>query len=168
MADERWRWITGYEGLYMVNTTGDVLAAPHGNKDGLPLKKQETRNGYLIVSLYKDGSYKKSLVHRLVAKAFIPNPAQKDQVNHKDGNKKNNTVENLEWVTCQENIRHKFDVLHADTGAGRPSKLRRFSDDQVRAIRADKRKPSVIALDYGVSRQCISDVQKRKFYREVI
>ena len=168
MGEERWRWVDGYEGLYMVSTLGDVMAAPHGYKDGKPLNQRKSNNGYLLVSLYKDGLYKHSLVHRLVAKAFIPNPEKKDQVNHKNGIKSDNRVCNLEWMTCSENIRHKFDVLGADTGKGRPSKLRKFTDEQVREIRADKRKPSVICLDYGCTRQCISDIQRMKFYKEVI
>lgn len=168
MSEERWRWVDGYEGLYMVSDQGRVISAPHGFKDGLFLRQKLSNKGYQMLSLYKDGKYTHISVHRLVAKAFIPNPQRKEQVNHKDGNKTNNTVQNLEWVTCQENIRHKFDVLHVDTGKGRPSKSRRFTDEQIRAIRADKRKPSVIALDYGVTRQCIRDVQRRRFYKEVV
>lgn len=166
MDKEVWRWVVGYEGLYMVSTTGRLMAVPHANKDGLEMKPATTNRGYLAVSLYKDGLYKKFGVHRLVAQAFIPNPNNMPQVNHIDGNKLNNNADNLEWCTASENIRHKYDVLcyHQQY---MPSKRRRFTDEQVRAIRCDRRKPSVICLDYGVTRQCIADIQKGKYYKEV-
>ena len=151
----------------MVSNMGNVLTVPRNNRDGLKLKPRNRGKGYLSVSLCKDGKYFSVLIHRAVAEAFIPNPDEKSQVNHKNGIHSDNRVENLEWVTAQENIRHKYDVLHYKQYYG-PSKLRKFTDEQVRAIRADKRKPSVICLDYGVTRQCISDIQKRKFYKEVI
>lgn len=67
------------------------------------------RKGYLSVDLYKDGKRVTRGVHRLVAEAFIPNPENKPEVNHKDGNKHNNSISNLEWVTKKENVRHAWD-----------------------------------------------------------
>lgn len=67
--------------------------------------------GYLVVVLYKDKKRYTRPVHRLVAQAFIPNPEQKTQVNHKNGIRSDARLENLEWVTPQENVRHAFDVL---------------------------------------------------------
>lgn len=67
------------------------------------------RNGYEVIDLYCGSVRRRFRVHRLVADAFIPNPYNKPEVNHIDGNKRNNRVDNLEWVTRQENIRHAWD-----------------------------------------------------------
>lgn len=75
------------------------------------LKPASQGNGYLIVSLCDGHKSHTKLIHRIVATAFIPNPGNKPQVNHLDGNRKNNTIENLEWCTGSENCRHAVEVL---------------------------------------------------------
>lgn len=72
------------------------------------IKPQVSRNGYIRVELWKDGRGKKYLLHRLLAQAFIPNPEGKPQVNHIDGDKENNALSNLEWVTQRENQIHAY------------------------------------------------------------
>lgn len=74
------------------------------------LKLHKGTCGYLQFNAYKTGKYKTHLVHRLVAMAFIPNPLKLKEVNHKDGNKLNNRVENLEWVSRSQNIKHGIDT----------------------------------------------------------
>ena len=114
---EVWKDINGYEGLYQISNYGNVRSLDryvNGNngskalKKGIVLKKQITNKGYYDVGLYKNGKAKYLLVHRLVAEHFIPNPENKRTVNHKDGNKLNNHVSNLEWVTHSENQIHAF------------------------------------------------------------
>jgi hypothetical protein len=105
--------IEGYEGLYSVTTKGDVYSWGKGKSftsDGkLKMIKHTIKaNGYVQVKLFKNGERKYFNVHRLVAKCFIPNPENKREVNHKDGNKQNNEVSNLEWVTTRENQLHAF------------------------------------------------------------
>lgn len=107
-----WRDVKGYEGVYQVSNTGEVkrvayMDAKH-NKwvANRVLKKFHNQKGYLFVALCKDGQDATKRVHRLVAEAFIPNPDNLEQVNHIDCNKQNNTVENLEWCSLQDNIRH--------------------------------------------------------------
>ena len=98
--------IPGYEGLYAVDEYGNVYSLVQGRsrRKGI-LRSYQNTAGYLKVNLYdKNGKCKKKYVHRLVAEAFIPNPLHKPNVNHKDCNVKNNSVDNLEWCTQSENI----------------------------------------------------------------
>lgn len=75
------------------------------------LKSNKMKNGYLSVSLrQEDGSYKLVYVHRLVAETYLPNPENKSDVNHKDGNKLNNHLDNLEWATRSENLKHAYNI----------------------------------------------------------
>lgn len=102
-----WRDIPGYEGLYQVSDDGRVKSiARQGNAAPGERRRTPDAYGYLQVSLYRDKKYIRAKVHRLVAMAFIPNPENKPQVNHIDGDKANNSVENLEWVTDSENKKH--------------------------------------------------------------
>lgn len=97
---EVWRDVKGYEGLYQVSDWGRVR---RGNK---LLHLNTNTYGYKHITLCKNNVPKTALVHTLVADAFIENPQSKPQINHKDGNKENNTVANLEWVTQEDNNRH--------------------------------------------------------------
>lgn len=78
----------------------------HKRKTGLVLKPRISKHGYYYVNIYKNNNRKTVKNHRLVAEAFIPNPENKPEVNHKDGDKLNNKISNLEWVTSSENIYH--------------------------------------------------------------
>lgn len=92
---------------YEVSNLGNVRV---GNT-GEILKQHKDSYGYMKVRLYANGEGENKLVHRLVASAFIANPENKSMVNHKDGNKSNNDVDNLEWATATENIHHSYNVL---------------------------------------------------------
>ena len=104
--EEIWKDVVGYNGLYQVSNLGNIK-----NRDGRILKQQTRNHGYLSVWLYGgahlDGRNGKAFsVHRIVAEAFLPNPNGCAEVNHKDENKKNNAVENLEWCSHKENSNH--------------------------------------------------------------
>lgn len=98
---EMWRDIEGFEGRYQISSWGRVR-----NKDGMILEPYTNHKGYLKIGLYKDGKDHKKRINRLVAQAFIPNPYNLPQVNHKDGNKQNNSYTNLEWTTDELNRKH--------------------------------------------------------------
>ena len=107
--------IKEYEGLYEVNELGEVYSCERITSDGKHLQRKQLTgghfsNGYRFVCLRKDGVNKNHSVHRLVAEAFIPNPLNLSDVNHKDGNKQNNHVSNLEWCTRSENLKHAVDI----------------------------------------------------------
>ncbi len=96
-----WSKIDGFEN-YSVSDNGEVR---NDKRDKLKAQRLN-RYGYPITSIYKDGKAYTHRVHRLVADAFVDNPENKPQVNHKDGDKTNNNAENLEWVTGSENMKH--------------------------------------------------------------
>lgn len=97
---EEWRDVVGYEGLYEVSDWGRV------RRNGKILRPAKIKNGYLLVSLYKNGIVRRVYIHRLVASAFIPNPQNLPEVNHRDENKTNNAVSNLEWCTHDYNMNY--------------------------------------------------------------
>lgn len=115
MEAEIWRDIDGYENLYQVSNLGNVRSLDRYSQcknnfkqfnKGCVLKQKNNKNGYKQINLHKDGKRKTYLVHRLVAQTFIQNPNNYPMVNHKDENKSNNIVDNLEFCTCEYNINY--------------------------------------------------------------
>ncbi len=119
MEEEIWKDVVGYEGLYVISNFGQVksLTVPIQNKLGrvfTRLGKNITVRlnsfGYLDTRLYKGGVKKSAFVHRLIAQAFIPNPDNKPVVNHINGINTDNNVNNLEWSTAAENMKHAVSI----------------------------------------------------------
>lgn len=171
MTDERWRWVVGYEGLYMVSDQGRVMSVPKATKpDGVVLSQQLGKNGYLTVHLCKNGKHRRVSVHRIVASAFIENPHGKSDVNHKNGDKQNNALNNLEWVTRSENVKHAYDTLkrtRSHIGTPRPTK-RKLTYEQAEEIRASNESQSNLAKEYGVTQRSIWCIKKGMTYKEAM
>lgn len=125
---EIWKDINGYESIYQVSNLGNIRCLHFGNKNSNVIKnlKASFNNaGYLKIELHKDGKRKMFYVHRIVANAFIPNPNNLPQINHIDGDKTNNKISNLEWVTSKENINHAIsnNLATMNHMSGRKGKL---------------------------------------------
>jgi hypothetical protein len=153
---EVWAWVHGYEGLYQVSNFGRVKSETRGPKN--PTTKNRR---YLSVRLHKDGKAANHYVHRLVAKAFIPNPENLPQTNHRNGKRHDNHVSNLEWVTASQNTRHSFQVLGNRPAWGERSNFSKLTEKQVTKIRfrlkqGDKHRD--IAKDFDVSRTTVGAI----------
>lgn len=144
---ENYRLIPGFEG-YAVTTHGSVFSYLSDKW----LKPSLSRQGYYMVSLRKDAGYYRTSVHRLVALAYVDNPDSKPQVNHIDGNKLNNHVDNLEWCTQAENQQHANRTgLFANRARGERARSAALTVDDVKTLRQRHKAGedwNVIALDY--------------------
>lgn len=155
---EIWKDVKGYEGLYQVSNLGNVKSKSRvvNNRKiiGKILTPADTSKGYLGVSLYKNGSKKTASIHKLVAIAFIPKVKNKPQINHKDGDKHNNKVDNLEWCNGSENLKHAFEL-----GLKKPSKtsLGKFGENHPNSKK-------VIQYDLNNKKirefACLSDIKR--------
>lgn len=131
---EIWKDIKGYEGLYQISNLGRVkslrkwIRGYNGYKNEERILKPYIHHGpdYYVVTLCKNKNKKMHLLHRLIAKAFIPNPNNYPQINHIDGNKQNNNITNLEWCTQSQNTKHAFKM-----GLEKPNRYMLYKKDRI-------------------------------------
>ena len=155
---EVWRkFVKGiFAGRYEVSDKGNVWSTRGKGRMLRPCKKE---NGYLEVKLQAEGKIVSMLVHRLVALAFIPNPDNKPHVNHKNGNKEDNSVPNLEWSTSQENIEHAFANGLSSVGEGHgKSNYTNAQIVEVKKLLSQGYSCTKVAKMTGVSRKVVYDV----------
>lgn len=162
---EKWRDIEGYEGVYQVSNQGRVKSLPRNGtiKSERILRPAANHAGYYNVLFSFNHLRKHFSVHRLVAKAFIPNPENKPQINHIDGNKTNNTDSNLEWVTSKENMQHacKSGLLPQQSN---------LNDEKVRAIRtlsSGSLSQRQLGKMFGVGGTSINDILNGKSWKHI-
>lgn len=111
MENRQWKPVVGYEGLYEVSNDGLIKSFNmYRYKEPRLMKQSRQNNGYLTVVLSKNNTTKRFLVHRIVAEAFIPNPSNFEMVNHKDEDRENNNVDNLEWCTRAYNQKYSISL----------------------------------------------------------
>lgn len=188
---EIWKDVRGYEGIYQISNKGNVRSLDKfqdfplftkgnscGNKTvitpvfrkGKLMQLTEAKTGYFCVGLFKDKKNKWTLVHRLVADAFLNHDEKKKHVNHKDSNRKNNVVSNLEWCTPQENVKHAWKKGGLKN---MPQKTfvsnAKLTDKQIAEIKNIKMSTKIanekIANMYGVTRRSVDRLIKGESYK---
>lgn len=154
---ETWEDIKDYEGYYKISNTGEVI--------NVKTKKQlviQCGDRYKQLILSKDGKSRKEYIHRLIAMAFIPNEYNKRCVNHKDGDKFNNDISNLEWVTHSENNKHAMNTGLNQAPRGHDQNFSKLTNEKVMEIckRLELFElPIDICVDYNVSSRTIYDIK---------
>lgn len=169
---ENWKPVAGFE-MYQISDQARVRSLHDGRKfkAGHIMSPKLGKWGYFYVNLYENGKFSKTLkIHRMVAVAFVPNPENKPDVNHKDGNKQNNLPANLEWVTESENVIHAFATgLHSgDRMRGEKNGYAKLTEENVREIlrlRADGSKS--LAERFQVSRPHINLILSGKTWKHL-
>lgn len=154
---EFWKPIVDYEGLYEVSSFGRVRSLPRKTTKGgimsFYIDKSKRHRNYSrpTLRLSKNGKTKLHHICRLVALAFISNPENKPEVNHKDFNPKNNRVDNLEWTTRKENHTYSKERM----ACGEKHGMSKLTQKQVDIIRKKEKSPKRLAKEFNVTRQTI-------------
>jgi len=161
---KKWKQITGFE-QFEVSNYGEIR-----NIKTYKIRKPFIdKPKYTVITLYEVGGINKSKrVHRLVAEAFVPNPENKDQVNHIDGNRLNNRADNLEWVTRAENVSHAVkNNLYAQ---GEDTNKAKLTEDDVNTIRAIGKvfTQKELAKDYGVTPKTIGRIIRGESWKHLL
>lgn len=170
LPDEIWRDIKDFAGYYQISTKGRIKSF-HRGKITI-LNQQITHDGYLRIELRRPGKIRRCGIHIIVTETFLLNPNNLPEVNHEDGVKSNNCVENLKWVTKSENRRHAIEMGLVKSGCDDPDAV--LTAEQVREIRRDciPRNSEfgfcAFARKFNVSKTTVSEVYYRKRYRNVV
>jgi hypothetical protein len=160
LNNEEIRDVVGFEGNYSITESGKL----YSHKKKRYVSTCNKTCGYLFRDLYKDGKRRKFLIHRLVAQAFVPNPENKPEVNHKDGHKLNNHYTNLEWVTKSENHKHACWELGHGRFGGKASKpvVQKTLDGEVLATYPSIKEASRSTGLWSVSIGAVANGKQRK------
>ena len=169
IMQEIWKPIAD-QPLFEVSNFGRIKYLEHRSPRGYRIKericKQSRNHGYLTVSSLQ-GSKFGALVHRQVAAAFLSNPDQRPEVNHKDGNKENNHISNLEWSTRSENAQHAHNTGLQEAVRGSDNGQAKLTESDVVQIRNSSETQRVLATRFGVSQNQISKIKRRLLWRHV-
>lgn len=166
--EEIWKDIKGYEGKYQVSNLGEVRSLKFNKSQKCKkLKPKFAGAGYRSVALLMNGKSKYCYIHRLVALHFIDNPLFKKEVNHKDGDRSNNILSNLEWCTHSENGIHSFRILNRIPSdvSGFKNPKSKLTEEQVVEIRkqyANGKSYRSLSILFKVSKCTISSIILRQ------
>lgn len=173
---EIWKDIIGYEGMYQVSNVGNVRSLDRLIKHykggfsllkGFDSKKTPDKDGYLRSCLTRNGIKKTLKNHRLVALAFIPNPENKPQVNHINGIKTDNRLENLEWATSKENVNHSYKIGLKTIIKGEKHNQSRITEKDVLEIRASNLSNRQLELIYNIKANYIASIKRRCAWKHI-
>ena len=168
---ENWKPISGYEGIYEVSDLGNVRSVVDRRNSYVgKILRPRIKSGYRVFGLTKDGKTRTHKGSRLAAKAFLSNPNNKPTVNHKNGVKNDDRVDNLEWATVSENTKHAFDTGLAKTRKGEKCTSARLKELGVIVIRGLLNSGAVgkeVALRFGISEMMVSDIRLGKTWAEL-
>jgi len=160
---EIWKTIKDFED-YQVSNLGNVkITANEATRKERVLKPLITGRGYYRVALYKNTKPYFKSIHRLVAEYFIPNPDNKKQVNHLDGNKENNRVDNLEWCTYRENVNHAIE--NKLSACGERNGNSKLTQIQVNEIRNSGLSSKELALYFNVHVSTINRIKRKEGWK---
>ncbi len=157
-----WKQIRFYN--YEVNINGEIRST----KTGKLLKPQRSWNGYRRVTLWVGYNRKGFMVHRIVAEAFLSNPEKLKEVNHKDFDKTNNSVDNLEWCSKQQNMDHAKNGKVLVSFKGEENNTSKLTNEEVEKIRQIKdRKLKSIAEEFNVCVRTIVRIRQKESWKHV-
>ena len=148
---------------YFASSSGQIFSNRRGSLKEMKLSVH--RDGYFKIMICVEKTKYTRMVHRLVASAWITNSENKREINHKNGDKKDNRVENLEWVTSSENAFHKTSILRKCIGE--QTHLSKLTEDQVKEIRSSKEDSLIMSRKFGVHRSLIYLIRQRKIWKHV-
>lgn len=174
---EVWKDIKDFEGIYQISNHAKVkrLSRPishwRGNMRNLPekiIKQMTTTNGYLKVHLHKEGKMRTFSVHRLVLSHFVPNYDNLPTVNHIDGNKQNNNLDNLEWASLSRNAKNAYDIGLNRPNMGSKHNNSKVTEANVLFIRNSKQLSNKkLAEMFGITDSNITAIKKRKTWNHI-
>lgn len=171
MENEAWADVLGYEGVYQVSTLGRVrrVGGSARARATRVLKDCDNGNGYRYIKLCSNGVPRNHYVHILMAQAFLPNPENKPQVNHIDGVKSANRIDNLEWATLSENMLHAADMGLTKV-KGEENSMSRYTCVEILEIRrlfAEGHNQRAIGRRFGMSFANVNRVIHRRLWQHV-
>ena len=164
--EEIWKDIEGYEGLYEVSNLGRVRSLWNGKIK--ILKPWISGTGYLQITLYKDNRRENIFVHKLVCEGFIPKDSDRNTVNHKNGVKTDNNINNLEWASYSENTKHAY-KNGLNKNKGESHKSAKLSKLQVQEIRNTNWKipQREIASKFNIGTRHLRHILANKSWRDI-